>query len=68
MQRRRSVRKIIQEPNAVINKTNIQRRNQSSKIVRTTNNQAIPPLRLNTLLYLNYFLKKLFILSEVAHH
>jgi hypothetical protein len=41
MQRRRSVRKIIQEPNAVINKTNIQRRNQSSKIVRTTNNQAI---------------------------
>ena len=41
MQRRRNVRKIMQEPNAVINKTNIQRRNQSSKIVRTTNNQAI---------------------------
>ena len=41
MQRRRNVRKIIQEPHAVIHKTNIQRRNESTNIVRTTNNQAI---------------------------
>ena len=41
MQRRRNVRKIIQEPHAVIQKTNIHQRNQNTKIVRTTNNQAI---------------------------
>ena len=42
MQRRRSVRKIVQEPVAIEHKTNIQRRNENRRrIVRTTNNQQI---------------------------
>jgi len=41
MQKRRSVRKIIQEPTVIEHKTNIQRRNENRRIVRTTNNQAI---------------------------
>ena len=41
MQRRRTIRKVIQEPHAVEHKTNIQRRNENRTIVRTTNNQAI---------------------------
>jgi|TARA_R110001592_G_scaffold359138_1_gene664994 hypothetical protein len=41
MQKRRTVRKIIQEPHAVEHKTNIQRRNENKTIVRTTNNEAI---------------------------
>ena len=41
MQKRRTIRKVIQEPIAIEHKTNIQRRNQNRTIVRTTNNQAI---------------------------
>ena len=41
MQRRRTVRKIFQEPQAIIHRTNIQRRNENNAPVRTTNNQAI---------------------------
>ena len=41
MQRRRTVRKIIQEPQAVEHKTNIQRRNEKRTVIRTTNNEAI---------------------------
>ena len=38
---RRQIRKVIQEPNAVDHRTNIQRRNVIKAPVRTTNNQAI---------------------------
>ena len=41
MQKRKSIRKVIQEPIAIEHKTNIQRRNENRTIVRTTNNQAI---------------------------
>ena len=41
MQRRRTVRKIIQEPQAIVHRTNIQRRNENNAPIRTTNNQAI---------------------------
>tara|TARA_R110001606_G_scaffold396638_1_gene571169 strand:+ start:462 stop:1259 length:798 start_codon:yes stop_codon:yes gene_type:complete len=41
VQRRRTIRKVIQEPQAVEHKTNIQRRSSTRTIVRTTNNQAI---------------------------
>jgi|TARA_R110001606_G_C15293407_1_gene641803 hypothetical protein len=41
MQRRRTVRKIIQEPQAIVHRTNIQRRNENNEPIRTTNNQAI---------------------------
>ena len=41
MQKRRSIRKIIQEPIAVEHKTNIHRRNTDKQPIRTTNNQAI---------------------------
>ena len=41
MQRRRTIRKVIQEPISINHKTNIQRRNEAPRIVRTSNNQAI---------------------------
>jgi len=41
MQRRRSIRKIIQEPQVVEHRTNIQRRDNPKDPVRTTNNQII---------------------------
>ena len=42
MQKRRSIRKVLQEPIFTQNiKSNIQRRNDSRRIVRTTNNQEI---------------------------
>lgn len=41
MQKRRSIRKIIQEPLSVEHKTNIQRRDTDRGPIRNTNNQAI---------------------------
>ncbi len=41
MQKRRSIKKVIYEPIAVENKTNIQRRNHKKTLVRNTNNSAI---------------------------
>ncbi len=41
MQKRRNIRKVTQEPFVIEHKTNIQRRNENRRIVRTTNNQAI---------------------------
>tara|TARA_R100000657_G_C4680324_1_gene128462 strand:- start:677 stop:1474 length:798 start_codon:yes stop_codon:yes gene_type:complete len=41
MQRRKSIRKIIQEPASVEHRTNIQRRATNTKPIRTTNNAAI---------------------------
>ena len=41
MQKRRNIRKVIQEPIAFERKTNIHRRNQDRQPIRNTNNQAI---------------------------
>ena len=41
MQKRRTIRKIIQEPVALERRTNIQRRNKDREPIRNTNNQAI---------------------------
>ena len=41
MRRNRNIRKIIQEPVAISHKTNIERRNEKTNVIRNTNNQAI---------------------------